>query len=274
MSLFPLSDLLSGGNKQLRTELVKTTVATETLQNAVSSTGDGTSFTVDGYGVAKLQITGTFTATVTFYGSVDGTNFSAIPARKESDGTTVYTTASTGIYEINCRGLQKIRAAVTWTSGTSITIVGRAEPFAGSNSSIQLTGRRLKIGVLRTAYSTEVVASTASIVIITPTTGYIGRLLAFGYQAPAVAGSTGNHQLYLQTGSYTGTAPSINSLQSISSAGTSALALAPATTTDGYKGAVFDATNPIIISYIAPGTVNQTGTRYVYLLWEEEAVSA
>lgn len=144
MATFPVSDLLSDGSKQLRTETVKTIPASATLQNAVSATGNGTDMTVDGYGVAKLQITGTFVATITFYGSVDGTNFSAIPAKEESDGTTVYTTTTTGIYEINCSGLQKIRAVVTWTSGTSITIVGRAVALAGSNSVMQLSGSMLQ----------------------------------------------------------------------------------------------------------------------------------
>lgn len=116
-----------------------------TLQNAATATGNGTDFTVDGYGVARLQIIGTFVATVTFYGSVDGTNFHPIPAKKEADGTTVYTTTSTGIYEINCGALQKIRAAVTWTSGTSITIVGRAVALAGNNSVTQLSGRSLLV---------------------------------------------------------------------------------------------------------------------------------
>ena len=113
--------------------------ATATLQNAVSATGNGTSFDVEGYGVATLQITGTFVATVSFFGSSDGTNFTAIPARKQSDGISMYTTTTTGIYEINCNGLKMIRAAVTWNSGTSITITGRAEPFAGIPTVVNTT---------------------------------------------------------------------------------------------------------------------------------------
>jgi len=145
MAIFPLDDVLSGGTRQLRTELVKGTVAVATLQSAVSATGNGTDFTVDGYGVATLQITGTFVATATFWGSVDGTNFINIPAQNRNTGERALTTTTTGLYEIDCRGLQKIRASVTWTSGTSVTIVGRAEPFAGSNSSMTLTGSNVKI---------------------------------------------------------------------------------------------------------------------------------
>ena len=124
----------------LKTKLTKTISSVFTLHNATNSTGNGTMFDVEGFGVCTLQITGTFTASIVFQGSVDGTNFVAIPAIKRDEGNTVYSTTSIGLYEINCRGLKGVRAVVTWTSGTSVTIIGRAEPFAGSNTSMQLTG--------------------------------------------------------------------------------------------------------------------------------------
>jgi len=127
-----LTDILSGGTNSLRTELTKGISTTATLQNAVSATGNGTDFTVDGYGVTTLQITGTFVATVTFFGSVNGTNFGVVSAYDRNLGINVLSTTNTGLFEINCKGLNKIRAVVTWTSGTSITIVGKAEPFSGS----------------------------------------------------------------------------------------------------------------------------------------------
>ena len=143
MATFPLSDLLTEGTKQLRTEMVKTTSITVTLQNAVSASSPGLDFTVDGYGVATLQITGTFVATITFYGSVDGTNFVNISAYDRNLKTEILSTTNTGIFEVNCRGLKMIRAAVTWTSGTSVTVVGVAEPFVGQNHAMQLTGSLL-----------------------------------------------------------------------------------------------------------------------------------
>ncbi len=126
---------------ELLTSLSGSTPATAILQNAVSSTGAGTDFTVDGYGVATLQITGSFAATITFFGSVDGTNFIEIPAYNSFKSTLSTTATTIGIYEINCKGLQKIRAFVAWSSGTSITIVGRAELFAGSQGGIETLGR-------------------------------------------------------------------------------------------------------------------------------------
>ena len=130
-----LTDILSGGTNSLRTELTKGISITAILQNAVSASGNGTDFTIDGYGVATLQIIGTFVATVTFYGSVNGTNFGVISAYDRNLGINVLSTTNTGLFEINCKGLSKIRAVVTWTSGTSITIVGKAEPFSGIGGS-------------------------------------------------------------------------------------------------------------------------------------------
>jgi len=194
LSIFPLDDVLSGGTRQLRTELVKGTVTTATLQNAVNASSSGTDFTVDGYGVATLQITGTFVATVTFYGSVDGVNFINISAQNRNTGERVLTTTTTGLYEIDCRGLQKIRASVTWTSGTSITIVGRAEPFAGSNSSIQITGRKAQVKTTTLTSSTTVAVGGNETSRFTIPAGKMWTILDY-YQeiVPPTGATSGTH---------------------------------------------------------------------------------
>ena len=135
---------------------------------------------------------------------------------------------------------------------------------------VALTGRKLKVGKLQATYSTQVDAGAVSSINITPTAGYIGRLLAVGYYAPAVAGSTGSHSIILNIGAAAGT--TYNSLQDASIAGTSALNVRPLTTADGYKGAIFDASNPLVLTYYAPSTNPQTGSRSAFALWEEEAV--
>jgi hypothetical protein len=132
------------GTEQLRTEIVMGVSTSATLQDAVSATGNGTDFTVDGYGITTLQITGTFVATITFYGSADGTNFVNISATNRNTGARVLNTTSTGLYDIDCRGLQKIRASVTWTSGTSVTVFGVAEPFSGSNSTLEISNSNVE----------------------------------------------------------------------------------------------------------------------------------
>jgi len=123
---------------------------TETLQDEVSATGDGIDFNVEGYGTVTLYISGSFVATVTFKASIDGTNFEDYPAMNKSTGEIATTATTTGLYEINCRGLKEIRASVTWTSGTSITIAGYAEIFSSSDIE-NIYGLKTRIGQISDA---------------------------------------------------------------------------------------------------------------------------
>jgi len=135
---FLLNELLTGVKRWFIKN--KSDNETVTLQNAVSATGNGVDFSVVGFGSATLQITGIFVATVVFYGSVDGINFVNIPTKNRNLKTWVFSTTTTGLYDIDCSGLAKIRAVVTWTSGTSITIIGNVEAFSGSNNVTEISG--------------------------------------------------------------------------------------------------------------------------------------
>jgi len=104
-----------------------TATGTTTMQNAVSATGNGTNLTVTGYGSAVVSITGTFTATVTFEGSTDaGTTWTGVTATQMGTSAMGTTATAVGQYRLNVAGLDLLRARVTWTSGTSITAIGRA----------------------------------------------------------------------------------------------------------------------------------------------------
>lgn len=104
--------------------LTKGTVASTTMQNAVSATGNGTSLDVQGKAVAVLQITGTFSATINFEASVDDTNWFNINATQLGADALITSATGTGLFRISCAGIKSIRARVTWTSGTSVTVVG------------------------------------------------------------------------------------------------------------------------------------------------------
>ena len=95
------------------------------LQNSASSIGNGTDFIIDGYGLAKLQVTGTFVGEIMITGSVDGTNFVLFNTTK-SDGTSVSTITTSGIYTLDCKGLYKIRAQITSYTSGNITVTGKA----------------------------------------------------------------------------------------------------------------------------------------------------
>lgn len=117
-----------------------TATADTTMQNAVSATANGTSLTVTGYGTAVFRVTGTFTATVDFEASVDaGANWYAISAMSNA-GTLASQVSSAGLYRINCAGIDVIRARVTWTSGTSITVIGRATSVPLATNTVGVAG--------------------------------------------------------------------------------------------------------------------------------------
>jgi len=100
------------------------------MQNAAVATGAGTAIEVtdvDGGAFLSLtlQVVGITTATVTFQGTIDGTNWTSIEFSSLADSTALATTATAdGIYRATVLGLWKVRANITsWTTGT-ITITG------------------------------------------------------------------------------------------------------------------------------------------------------
>lgn len=95
----------------------------KTLQSAVSATGNGETFDVSGYEILSLQVLGTFTATVNFEGSNDGgTTWAAVPFTN-SAGSTVSSASAAGMFSTLLTGYLLLRARVTWTSGTSVTVI-------------------------------------------------------------------------------------------------------------------------------------------------------
>jgi hypothetical protein len=95
-----------------------------TLQSAAVATGNGTPVTVTaggegGYATLTVQVVGITTATITWEGTVDGTNWVAILATPLTTGTAATTATADGIYRINVTGLASVRARISaWTSGT------------------------------------------------------------------------------------------------------------------------------------------------------------
>jgi hypothetical protein len=117
------------------------TTTSGTLQSAVSATGNGTIFSTDGMSSVIFTVSGTFVATVTFEGTEDGTNYTSLSS-VQLGTTSISSTASViGVYQAECSGLQNVRARVTWTSGTSITVTAHASPvaFAGKTVNANIT---------------------------------------------------------------------------------------------------------------------------------------
>lgn len=134
------------------------------LQNAVAVTGNGVNLTVTGYGTTLLLITGTFVATVNFEASSDaGTNWFPISATFVGGGDIATTATTVGQYRLTTTGIDLIRARVTWTSGTSITIIGRSINSINASKIIALATGSKVIGKVSIDQTTPGTTNAVSI---------------------------------------------------------------------------------------------------------------
>ena len=99
------------------------TVKAETLQNAAGANGNGTASSIQGFTTAVVQVSGTFSATVNFEASVDGTNYTAIQCFSIGDrSTSLTTTTAAGAWRCNVVGINKFRARVSGYGSGSVTV--------------------------------------------------------------------------------------------------------------------------------------------------------
>lgn len=95
------------------------------LQSAAAATGNGNTLDVVGQAACVLALTGTFVGTVTFEGTIDGSNWFSVMAVKLGDGSIATTATSTGMYRIACAGITSVRARVSAYTSGSITATAR-----------------------------------------------------------------------------------------------------------------------------------------------------
>lgn len=114
----------------------QTTPSVITMQDAATATGNGTSLIVGvssaapgaNLGAVGIQITGTFSATVTFEATTDGTNWTAVMATNLNDDVRATTATAAGHYTILYGSAIRIRARISaYTSGT-VTVKARLIP--------------------------------------------------------------------------------------------------------------------------------------------------
>ena len=99
-----------------------------TLQDAAEATGNGYIFDVGGKASLTLQVTGTFSGTVTFEASLDGSNWVS-RSGIDGSGNKATTATTTGIYQFNIDGIKYFRARISAYTSGSITVIARATPF-------------------------------------------------------------------------------------------------------------------------------------------------
>jgi hypothetical protein len=75
-------------------------------------------------GVVGIQITGTLSATITFEGTVDGTNYVALNCLPSNSGTAASTATAVGAFTVSSGGYAAIRARCSaYTSGSPVLTV-------------------------------------------------------------------------------------------------------------------------------------------------------
>jgi hypothetical protein len=97
---------------------------TVTLQSAAAGNVNGTPATVSAYTAATIQVVLTGAATISFQGSVDATNYTALECFSIADRTaSVTSTTGNGAWRCNVIGLNRIRAPITNCAGCTVTVL-------------------------------------------------------------------------------------------------------------------------------------------------------
>jgi len=158
-----ISDRLKTQNVPAQHAPNLTTTGNLTALNSTVSTS-----VLDGLGTAGIIILGTWVGTITFQGSIDGTNWVSMPAQPLTGGVIGSTTAANGSFRVNVTGLQSVRVLMSaYTSGTAnVVIECTAEAgfirtlstLTGGTDGSQIgnTGDRLKVDATFSGTSTAV----------------------------------------------------------------------------------------------------------------------
>jgi len=112
----------------------------EVLQNAATATGNGTPLGVLGYNTVVFNVIISATATVTFEGSVDGTNWDSLQASDITDGSAASTATATGLFRSVVSGLHYVRARISSYSSGIVTVHAIATVGTGSGGAGGGTG--------------------------------------------------------------------------------------------------------------------------------------
>lgn len=99
------------------------------MQVGATTTGDGNSMhplnvSSGSYSLLTAQVVGITSATITWEGTIDGTNWKGILVAPVTTGTAALTATADGIFTVDVTGMLQFRARISaWTSGT-ITVTG------------------------------------------------------------------------------------------------------------------------------------------------------
>ena len=96
-----------------------------TFQSAVAATADGTAMDVGGLAAVGISVEGITSATITFEGTLDDTNYYAVQVMNQNNGAVATTTAADGLFLAPVAGMSKFRARISTYVGGTITVLGK-----------------------------------------------------------------------------------------------------------------------------------------------------
>jgi len=172
----------------------KVLVYNHTFQAAVVATASGTAMSVGGLPAVAVQITGITSATITFEGTLDGTNWVAVQASNLGDGTVGTTASANGLYLIPTTGLDELRCRIsTYVSGT-ITTIGKG---VLSTTGMSLADVDIEVGEILTVKIDQTTPGTTDSVSVATSQG-AGAAIGATSGAAVITDATGTIQQYLR----------------------------------------------------------------------------
>lgn len=96
-----------------------------TAQGTLSVANDAVVMPTMNCGCVSFQLfSGAWSGTVTFEGTIDGTNWVAINADPMPTGAAATSTTAQGLFQVPCAGLSQVRARLSTATSGSITVTG------------------------------------------------------------------------------------------------------------------------------------------------------
>jgi len=134
-------------NGNLSVKASATAFISTTLQSSASANSNGATLSVLGMGTVTFTVTGTYQGTVNFEGSEDGVNFYGLQATQLGTNVFGMSTATTGIFQASCAGLQTIRSRISGYATGQITVTAHAIPSPFSTPVVTLSGAGGKLAL-------------------------------------------------------------------------------------------------------------------------------
>ncbi len=101
------------------------------LHDAATATAIGEAISAETRSVVMFELSGTFVATVTFEGTIEGSTWVAIRAMRASNGNMATTGTNADLYRAVVTGLKAVRARISAYTSGSLTVWARSTDAPG-----------------------------------------------------------------------------------------------------------------------------------------------